>query len=139
MRVLLLHPDDTPSLRECADSRWDLIVDLGFAGASVYKEWSRKAGCRVITLHQFASQESYRWVKQGLAVGRGRLLDRLGLDWWEILAPCAHQEHQALYLVERLRREIGPGPVELVATRAHSHAQLVSLVTGWPVRFLRAE
>jgi hypothetical protein len=139
MRVLLVHPDDTPLRRECTGSRWDLIVDLGFAGASVYEGWSRQAGCRVLTLHQFGGQESYRWVKQGLALGRGRLLDRLGLDWWEILAPCAYQEHQALYLVEQLRREIGPGPVELVVTRAHSHAQLLSLVTGCPVRALIAE
>ncbi len=136
MRVLLLHPEDVPVRGEWSGSRWDLIVDLGFAGTSVYEEWSRRTGSRVITLHQFGSQESYRWVKQGLALGHGRLLDRTGLDWWEILAPCGYQEQQALYLVEQLRRELGPGPVELVATRAHSHVQLLSLVTGWPVRCL---
>ena len=136
MRVLLLHPEDVPVRGEWAGSRWDLIVDLGFAGASVYEEWSRQTGSRVITLHQFGSEESYRWVKQGLALGHGRLLDRMGLDWWEILAPCSYQEQQAVYLVEQLRRELGSGPVELVATRAHSHVQLLSLVTGWPVRCL---
>lgn len=136
MRVLLLHPEDVPLQGECTGSRWDLIVDLGFAGASVYEEWSRRTGSRVITLHQFGSQESYRWVKQGLALGHGRLLDRMGLDWWEILAPCSYQEQQAVFLVEQLRRELGSGPVELVATRAHSHVQLLSLVTGWPVRCL---
>lgn len=136
MRVLLLHPDDVPLRGESTGSRWDLIVDLGFAGANIYAEWSRQTGARVISLHQFEGQDSYRWVKQGLAAGRGRLLDRMGLDWWEILAPCGYQEQQALYLVEQLRRELGPGPVELVATRAHAHAQLLSLVTGWPVRYL---
>jgi len=119
MRVLLLHPEDVPVRGEWAGSRWDLIVDLGFAGASVYEEWSRRTGSRVITLYQFGSQESYRWVKQGLAFGHGRLLDRMGLDWWEILAPCSYQEQQAVYLVEQLRRELGSGPVELVARRAH--------------------
>jgi hypothetical protein len=138
MRVLLLHPEDVPTRGECTGSRWDLIVDLGFAGASVYEEWSRHTGCKVITLHQFEEQESYRWVKQGLAAGQGKLRDRMGLDWWEILAPCGYQAQVALYLVERLRRELGPGPVELVATRTHSHAQLLSLVTGWPVRCLVA-
>src|ERR1700683_495166 len=139
MRVLLLHPDDTPLRSECAASRWDLVVDLGFAGAGVYEEWSRQTGCRILTLHQFGGLDSYRWVKQGLALGRGRLLDRLGLDWWEILAPCGYQEHRALYLVDQLRREIGTGPVELVATRAHSHVRLLGLVTGLPVRYLIAE
>ena len=136
MRVLLLHPEDVPLGGEWSSSRWDLIVDLGFAGASVYEEWSRQTGARVITLHQFEDQESYRWIKRGLAAGHGKLLDRMGLDWWEILAPCAYQEQQAIYLVEQLRRELGSGPVELVATRAHAHAQLLSLVTGWPVRYV---
>jgi hypothetical protein len=136
MRVLLLHPEDVPLRGECTRSRWDLIVDLGFAGASVYEEWSRHTGSTVITLHQFEGQESYRWVKQGFAMGHGRLLDRMGLDWWEILAVCGYQEQQAVYLVEQLRRELGPGPVELVATRTHAHAELLSLVTGWPVRYL---
>lgn len=121
---------------ESTRSHWDLIVDLGFAGASVYEEWSRQTGSRVISLHQFSSQKSFRWVKQGLAVGQGRLLDRMGLDWWEILGLCRYQEQEALYLVEQLRQELGSGPVELVATRAHSHVQLLSLVTGQPVRVL---
>jgi hypothetical protein len=138
MRVLLLHPEDVPLRGESTRSRWDVIVDLGFAGASVYEEWSRQTGSRVISLYQFADQESFRWVKQGLALGQGRLLDQMGLDWWEILAPCLYQDQQAIYLAEQLRRELGPGPVEVVATRAHSHAQLLSFVTGWPVRTLAA-
>jgi len=136
MRILLLHPEDEPAQGEGGGTRWDLIVDLGFAGASVYERWSRQTGARVITLHQFEGQESYRWVKRGLAVCQNRLLDRMGLDWWEILAPCGYQEQHALYLVEQLQRELGPGPVELVATRDHLHVRLLSLVTGWPVRFL---
>lgn len=139
MKVLLLHPDDTPLSCECAGPRWDLIVDLGFAGASVYEEWSRHTGCRVITLHQFGGMDSYRWVKQGLALGRGRLLDRLGLDWWELLALGRYQEYQALYLVDQLRCDIGVGPVELFATRSHLHARLLSLVAGWPLRYLIEE
>ena len=138
MRVLLLHPEDVPLQGESTGSRWDLIVDLGFVGASVYEKWSRQTGCRVISLHQFSDQESFRWVKRGLAAGQGRLLDRMGLDWWEILAPCLYQGQQAVYLVEQLRRELGPGPVELVATRAHSYLPLLSLVTGWPVDVLAA-
>lgn len=136
MRVLLLHPEDVPLGGEWSNSRWDLIVDLGFAGASVYEEWSRQTGATVITLHQFEDRESYRWIKRSLAAGHGKLLDRMGLDWWEILAPCAYQEQQAIYLVEQLRRELGPGPVELVATRAHANAKLLSLVTGRPVRYI---
>jgi hypothetical protein len=138
MRILLLHPDDVPLRGEWSNSRWDLIVDLGFAGAGLYEEWSKQIGCKVITLYQFEDQEGYRWVKRGLAAGHGKLLDRIGLDWWEILAPCAYQEQQALYLVGQLRRELGPNPVELVATRFHAYAQLLSLVMERPVRYVTA-
>ena len=138
MRVLLLHPDDVPLRGEWSNSRWDLIVDLGFAGAGLYEEWSKQIGCKVITLYQFEDQEGYRWVKRGLAAGHGKLLDRIGLDWWEILAPCAYQEQQALYLVGQLRRELGQNPVELVATRFHAYAQLLSLVMERPVRYVAA-
>ena len=119
-----------------ANAHWDLIVDLGFAGAGVYDEWSRNTGARVITLHQFEDREGYRWVKRGLQAGHGRLLDSMGLDWWEILAPCVYQEHQALYTAERLRSELGAGPVELAATRAHPHSHLVELATGLKARIL---
>src|ERR1700730_11096256 len=105
MRVLVLHPEDVPWRGEWSAAHWALIVDLGFAGANVYKDWGRRAGARVISLHQFAGQtESYRWVSQVLEAGRGKLLDRMGLDWWEMLASWSYHELQALYLLERLRQ-----------------------------------
>jgi len=135
MKVLLLHPQDVPWRGEWADSRWDLIVDLAFAGSNVYPEWSERVGTRVISLHQFAGQtESYRWVNQALEAGRDRFLDRMGLDWWEILACWSYHELQALYLLRQLQQELGPGPVEFVATREHSYVSLLRVVSGAPVR-----
>lgn len=134
MRVLVLHPEDVPWRGEWSAAQWDLIVDLGFAGAEVYQDWGRRA-TGVISLHQFAGQmESYRCVSQVLEAGRGKLLDRMGLDWWEILASWSYHELQALYLLERLRQELGSGPHELVATRAHWQVPLLSTVMGSPVR-----
>ncbi len=135
MRVLMLHPEDVPWHGEWAAAHWDLIVDLGFAGASVYQDWGKRTGARVISLRQFAGQtESYRWVNQVLEAGRGKFLDRIGLDWWEMLASWSYHELQALYLLQRLWQELRCGPVELVATRAHSHVQLLSTIVGSPVR-----
>src|SRR5437879_5253109 len=112
MRVLVLHPEDVPWRGEWNATRWDLIVDLGFAGPGVYQEWRKRTGARVITLHQFAGQtDSYRWVNHVLEAGRGKFLDRRGLDWWEILAPCSYDQVQALYLAGRFRQEVMPGPV----------------------------
>jgi hypothetical protein len=135
MKVLLLHPEDVPWRGEWAASRWDLIVDLSFAGASVYQEWTKRTGARVISIHQFAGQtESYRWVNQVLEAGRNRFLDRMGLDWWELLASWNYHQLQALYLLGQLRQELAKGPVELVATREHLYIRLLRVVTDWPVR-----
>ncbi len=135
MRILVLHPEDVPWRGQWSGAHWDLIVDLGFAGADIYQDWGRRAGARVISLHQFAGQgESYRSVGQVLEAGRGKLLDRMGLDWWEMLASWSYHELQALYLLEQLRQELGPGPCDLVATRAHWQIPLLSTVMGSPVR-----
>jgi len=134
MKVLLLHPDDVPWRGKWAACHWDLVVDLSFAGANVYEEWSKRTGARVISLRQFAGQtESHRWVNEILEHARGQFLDRLGLDWWEILAPCGYQELQALYLLRQLQQELGPGSVEIFATRAHPHVRLLSVITGFQI------
>jgi hypothetical protein len=81
--------------------------------------------------------ESYRWVNQLLEAGRNRFLDRMGLDWWELLASWSYHELQALYLLGRLRQDLGPAPVELVATREHRYINLLRVVTDWPVHCIR--
>jgi hypothetical protein len=134
MRVLMLHPDDVPWKGEWSASRWDLIIDLGFAGASVYQDWALRTGARIISIHQFAGQtESYRWANQILEAGRGKFLDRMGLDWWEILAPWKYHELHGLYMVRLLHEELGSQASEIAATRAHPYVELLSIVMERPV------
>ena len=52
MKVLLLHPEDQFSRRDAG--KWDLVVDFGRAPVSTYDKWKRLAGCRVISLYDFA-------------------------------------------------------------------------------------
>jgi hypothetical protein len=140
VRVLFLHPEDSPWDDAWSRSRWDLIVDLGFASSYTYEEWSRRSGARVLSIHHFARQtEGYRWVNQLLEPGRGRLLDRMGLDWWEILAVWTYQNLQALYLVGQLRPEIADSHIELVASRRHLFTTLLEQMLGRPVRYLKVE
>ena len=72
MKILLVHPEDSSTGGPWSASRWDVIVDLGFASAFTYEQWSRRLGARVFSIYQFAGQgESYRWVNQVLDHGRG--------------------------------------------------------------------
>lgn len=140
MRVLLLHPEDLPWRGEWAKEKWDCIVDLGFAGAGIYTDWSTRSGAPVLSLHQFAGQtDSYRWINRVIEPGRGRLLDRMGLDWWEIAGIWNYQELQALYLIGELRRELGPATMELAASRPHIYARLLSQSLNRSIRYFQTE
>jgi hypothetical protein len=140
LKVLFLHPEDSPWDAAWSGSHWDLIVDLGFASADTYKEWSRRTGARVLSIHEFAGQtEGYRWVNQLLEMGRGRLLDRMGLDWWEMLAVWTYQDLHGLYLLDQLRHEIAAGEIELVASRLHLFTRLLEQILDRPVRYLKVE
>jgi len=139
LKVLLLHPEDSPWDDACCRSHWDLIVDLGFASSYTYEEWSRRSGARVLSIYQLDGQtDGYRWVNQLIERGRGRLLDRMGLDWWEILAVLSYHDLRGFYLLQQLRREI-PGGCELVASRQHLFTRLLEQVLDRPVRYLKID
>ena len=104
MKILLLHPEDAAEGGAWSREHWDLVVDLGFAGIEAYARYSRTLNSRFLSIHQFARHpESYRWVNQFLERGRGRLFDRRGLDWWEILANESYQDLHILYLFRRFQ------------------------------------
>ena len=139
MRVLLLHPEDVPWQGEWAGHHWDLIVDLGYASSHTYEEWSRRLGARVFSIAQFTGQtEGLRWANQIIERGRGRLLDRLGIDWWEILATEHYEDIRMLYLLDQVRSEIPAGPIDLAATRPHLFTRMLSQSQGCPVRYFQS-
>jgi hypothetical protein len=141
MKVLLLHPDDSPWSGSWNQSRWDLIVDLGFASPYVYEDWSRRSGARVLSIYHFAGEtQSFRWVNSLLEHGRGRLFDRMGLDWWEILGVWSYQHLQWLYLLEQLRPEISVDRVEiLAASRPHPFARILGLLLNRSIQYSETE
>jgi len=134
MKVLFLHPEDTPNGGKWSRERWDLIVDLGFAGQGVYAEWSQRQKTRVLSIHEFAkSAQSYRWVNEVFDRGRGRLLDRTGLDWWEILAMERYQDIHTLYLFHQLRKEFGSAELTVAASRPHSATKSAEQLFAVPI------
>ena len=130
MRVLLLHPAVSPFAGPWTHVHWDMIVDLGCAGPSTYAEWNRTLHTRIFSIHEYAGDlDSYRWVNRVFDYGRGKLLDRMGLDWWDLL--CAENYHalHVLWLFQRLKTEIG-GSVEIWCVRPHEFARVAEQVFG---------
>ena len=108
MRVLLLNPGDTPWSGDWKDRSWDLIVDLGFAGAECYRRWGQQLKTRIFSLFDLQQPlEIFRDVNRLIAVGRNRVVDSFGLDWWELQAAVSYQQFQLSILLSRLRAEIG--------------------------------
>jgi hypothetical protein len=130
MKALLLHPEDglPPALE--SERRWDLIVDLARAPLSTYEEWSRKAGCRVISLSDFVdAAEDQQRVKALLQVGMGQVVDRCGIDWWDISSLLIVDDLLQILLVGRLAKELGAG-CEVQVSRPMSYGDLLCRKTG---------
>jgi len=127
MRVLLVHPEDSPRSGPWARQSWDLIVDLGRSSRFSAQEWSEQYGCPVLrtdSLRQGIADA--KRVRQIFSIGRGRLLDEEGLDWWDLTSLLIVPEALSLLALERVAAEISPS-AELWATRP-----------GWPASTLAA-
>jgi hypothetical protein len=129
MKVLLLHSEDQLS-RHGAFGEWDLVVDFGRAPVSTYEEWRRQAGCRAISLYDFAVEvEDLYQTRKLLQLGMGLLRDWLGIDWWDILSLEIAAQLQQLMLVHRLANEL-PKNCELYSSRPFALATALRRLCG---------
>ena len=122
MKTLLLHPEDSPRRGPWTTQKWDRIVDLGTSPESVASAWRKQTGSDIVRLGAFRqSVEDPRQAGHLLQQFFGTLLDRHGLDWWELTCLAAHSSLETLIALRRLVREV---PLEggVQATRA-----------AWPV------
>jgi hypothetical protein len=130
MRVLLVHPEDSVTEGPWAVSRWDLIVDLGWAGSSQYAVWSAKVGSHVRSLWDFAQwRDDVRRIQELCGIGNNRLVDAEGIDWWELLAPNNYLQVYEFLLLEKVAREVQI-PAEVRVTRPHRLADTLGKLLG---------
>jgi hypothetical protein len=137
MRVLLLHPDDD-LLGQSRGQRWDWIVDLARAPKSFYDEWTTRLGCRVSSIYDFALEIDDVQVWRDLfAVGMGRVVDRFGVDWWDVVGLSLHSDLQDIRLAARLAEKLGR-TCSLTASRPSLLANAAQLHLGAPLHVLQS-
>jgi hypothetical protein len=137
MKVLLLHPEDTFPLH-CPPVRWNLVVDLGRAPSATYESWSRNAGCEVFSIYRFAAEVGdLLRLRELLKLGTGVLVDRSGIDWWDLLCLFIAGDLQQLMLVRRLSEEL-PGGCDLYSSRPHPLAAALQRLLGVPLTILES-
>lgn len=126
MRVLLVHPEDSPENGPWAEQKWDRIVDLGKAGPSAYECWEARFRCPVGPVG-LPSAEDFRAVRGLLESGLGRLCDAEGLDWWELTALLVHKDMEMVQVLRKFVGSLHPNN-ELFVTRPGFHADALRLL-----------
>ena len=129
MRVLLLHPEDNfpPSW---PTGQLDLIVDFGRAPSSTYQRWASRAGCRVTSIFDLAQEvEDIHLTRELFRLGGGRLVDRAGIDWWDVLSPLLLPDFGQALLLRRLAKQLEPG-CHLYASRPDPRAMALQSLLG---------
>jgi len=103
VKILLLHPADSPRRGPWNQQHWDLVVDLGHSSEATAAEWGQLCGCPVLRLHAFRRPVADpREAGSLLRTGCGQLVDSFGLDWWELTSLFVHAELETALALRRL-------------------------------------
>lgn len=135
-RILLVHPQDP--LSSIGGGDYDLVVDLGYAPASTYADWSRISGCPVVSLSNFRDPKNdLQRLPELMQFGIGQLLDDDGLDWWDLISICFYEQMLEVFALERLLSTCRPSTGFSISRRGF-HARAVEALLGRNVKVLRA-
>jgi hypothetical protein len=135
MRVLLLHPDDDFH-GFWARQRWDSVIDLGRAPKSFYDERSAALGCPVSSVFDLAHEvEDLQIWRDLLQPGFGYVVDRFGIDWWDVISLVLQSELQDVQLALRLADKLSG--CTLAASRPSATADALRLQLEIPLQVFR--
>ena len=134
MRVLLVHPEDSPRFGPWSKENWDLILDLGQSSRDSQAAWTIQFKCSVVALDSFRhGVKDAKIVRQIFAAGRGHIVDEEGVDWWDLtsllIAPEAMEALALLRLAAQINRT-----ADLWSTRADWRTRAFEKLLSRPVR-----
>ncbi len=128
MRVLVVHPEDSPDCGPWTRERWDFVLDLGRGGENSYERWARQFGCPVVPLSSLSQGiAEFRRIRAFMDAGRGRLSDREGLDWWALTAIVFHERVELLGILRRFAEGL-EGNARVFLTRPCYYADALGLL-----------
>ena len=138
MRVLLLHPQDSPFHGPWAAQHWDLVVDLGRSSTNTAQIWQEHLKCRVLRSEPFRlGMEDAKGIRKIFGVAKGRLIDEEGIDWWDITSLIIVPEAQLVLVVQRIAREIKRA-AEVWTTRPGWASELLASLLHLPLMFFES-
>lgn len=135
MQVLVLHPDDNALAGSWMDAHWDAVFDLARSGWAACGRWGDAFGCPVSPIDALRGTGQIRRVRELLQFGTGRLVDREGLDWWELTAILVHQQLESLVLLRKFVDDLPP-EAEVSITRDGFEARALRYWLGKRLRVI---
>jgi hypothetical protein len=134
MKILLVHPADLVEAGPWAETKWNLIVDLGWSGRHSYVQQAKRFGCRVASILDLLDHAQHRLrLRELLGVGMNQLVDSESIDWWEVYSAPLYQQVEQLMLSSVLAGQV-PDDAEIFATRPHFVTRILSLLLKRPIR-----
>ncbi|MGO9405468.1 MAG: hypothetical protein ACLPVW_18575 [Terriglobales bacterium] len=135
MQALLLHPDDDFH-GSWTRQHWHSVIDLGRAPKSFYDERSAALGCPVYSIFDLAVEvEDLQVWRHLFKPGMGRVVDRFGIDWWDVIGVSLQPELQDVRLALRLAEKL-KGFSKLAACRPSLTAEALRVQLGIPLQVL---
>jgi hypothetical protein len=128
MRILLVHPEDTAERGDWIGQNWDRVIDLGRAGTNTYRRWSQLCGCAAAPL-EILRREDFQVIRALLGKGLGVVVDREGLDWWELNSMIFNQQMETVLALRKFAEGLGSQDA-LFVTRPGFHADALRLLVG---------
>ena len=130
MRVLLLHPDDSPLTGPWARQHWDLIIDMGRSSPFSADRWTQHFRCPVLRSDSFRQgiADAHR-IREIFSFPRRRLLDEVGIDWWDLLSLLVAPEGFDLLVLQRVSGELRP-EYEFWSTRHQGPVRILEALLG---------
>jgi len=117
MRVLLVHPEDSPLHGPWATQRWDLVVDLGQSASFSHRRWAAALHCPVLCSDSCRPGYAGALELRGIfSAGHGYLVDEEGIDYWDLVSLVYTPEALVVLEMQRLIAEL-PVAGELWCTR----------------------
>jgi hypothetical protein len=133
LKVLLVHPEDQP--RRWASQKWDLIVDLSWAPANTYAQWTREFQCPAIPFQQYCRLgEDLDFIRYISSKGDS-LADEEGIRWWELFVLFFNDQMQLIASVCRLAESLNCND-EVFITRPCMEAEMLQRLRMFPVHLL---
>lgn len=137
-RILLLHPEDNMP-RHTTRADYDLIVDLGYAPASTYADWTRESGCPAVSLSDFRDPEvDLRHLRELMRFGMGQVQDEIGLDWWDLMSLRFYERMLDVLALQRFFGTCEPN-AEISISRTGFHACGAQTLSGGNLKILKVQ